>query len=79
MAEAQDDPDTSVLAAHLVTLALDDHNDPMLALLTLMQAAASLCLVRLTPASFAIDAFTGAAKVHGDQLRSVLRPDRVRQ
>lgn len=73
------DVDTSALAAELCVVALSDHNDPTLAILTLMQAAASLCVVRLKPAAFAVEVFTGAAQLQLQQLASLLRPDRVRQ
>ncbi|MGI4947401.1 MAG: hypothetical protein ACRYHC_01720 [Janthinobacterium lividum] len=74
-----DDPDTSASAVSLLQTALALEPDPLIALLALMQAAASLCLVRLTPATFAAASFDGAAATQGKKLAQVLGVGKVRQ
>ena len=73
------DEDHTVLAGQLAAHTLQETGDVLVAIQTLVLAAASLCMTKLSPAAFALDAFRGAMTLQHDVMTEVLGAGTVRQ
>ncbi|WP_159981899.1 MULTISPECIES: hypothetical protein [unclassified Novosphingobium] len=66
------------LAGVLAHRALMELGDPLDAMLILFQAASALCITRLSPPAFAVDAYDGATVIARDRLVEVMGATQVR-
>lgn len=69
----------TVLAGRVAIDAINELGDPFTALLAIMTAASSICLVRISPPQAAMAAFEGAASLALERLADVLGAGEVRQ
>jgi len=72
------DDEKGDLAGSLAHFALKQIGDPLDAMLILFQAASALCVTRLSPAAFAVDAYDGATGIARERLVEVLGVQQVR-